>query len=318
MSPFLARLLPDRAPVEGGTIFDPRLFSRFDRMRLRARRASGARAGETRVRGATQVSGIEIESFKSYTPGDDIRHLDWNAVGRLDQLLTRRFVAEREIPIHVLLDVSASMGAPQSDGKFEFSRRLVAALAYVALNTNDPIRLAAISAADGGAGLVESPQLRHRGRLSRLEPFLAALAPAGGTALRAGVERYLERHHERGVVFLVSDFLCADEDSEGALQRLQARRMHVIAVHVVGREESTLEGVQGRLRLRDVESGSMREVSLAERDRRRYREAFLARAGHLRGFCHRRRAGYARVLAGDGVERALTGPLATTGVLLLR
>src|ERR1041385_5378980 len=86
--------------------FDPDFFSRLDRVRLRFGRARGARSGETPVRGVTQDSGIEVESFKTYAPGDDIRYVDWNAVGRLDSLLTRRFVAEREIPVHFLLDAS--------------------------------------------------------------------------------------------------------------------------------------------------------------------------------------------------------------------
>src|SRR2546430_16179625 len=95
--------------------FDPQLFSRLDRMRLRFGRAHGARAGETLVRGIPQESGIQIEGFKSYAPGDDIRYIDSNAVGRLDPLPTRRFTAAREIPVPVLLDPSAPRRAPAAD-----------------------------------------------------------------------------------------------------------------------------------------------------------------------------------------------------------
>src|SRR5256885_2115303 len=144
--------------------FDPQLFSRLDRMRLRFGRAHGARAGETMVHGIAQESGIEIESFKSYAAGDDIRYVDWNAVGRLDQLLTRRFVAEREIPVHLLLDASASMGTPVDDRKLPFAVRLAAALAYVALNTNDPVLVAAMRTGTAGPEVEESRWLRHRGR----------------------------------------------------------------------------------------------------------------------------------------------------------
>ena len=119
----LTRLFARRAGAADEDPFDAGLFSRLDRMRLRFDHAHGARAGETPVRGLTQESGIEVESFKSYAAGDDIRYVDWNAVGRLDQLLTRRFVAEREIPIHILLDASASMGVPAADRKFAFAMR---------------------------------------------------------------------------------------------------------------------------------------------------------------------------------------------------
>ena len=103
-----------RPPETSAEVFRPEFFSRLDRMRIRFGRAHGMRTGETPVRGRSQESGIEIESFKGYSPGDDIRYVDWNAVARLDQIFTRRFVAEREIPIHVLLDVSASMGTPEN------------------------------------------------------------------------------------------------------------------------------------------------------------------------------------------------------------
>lgn len=297
---------------------DPALFPKLDRMRLRIGRAHGTRSGETPVRGLTQESGVEIESFKTYAPGDDIRYMDWNAVGRLDQLLTRRFVAEREIPVHVLLDASASMGVPPEDGKLPFARRLVAALAYVALNGNDPVRIGVLRDAGDGSVLRESPQLRHRGRYGLLRPFLSGITPGGKTVLAEGVSAYVGRRHERGVAFLLSDFLVPPGVYESALARLQERRLKVHAIHVVGRMERDLGRLGGRLRLRDAETGAVRQVVLGDSERRRYAEAFAARLDAIRGFCHRRDVGHATVCAGDGVEHALTGVLAASGVLQLR
>jgi uncharacterized protein (DUF58 family) len=88
----------------------------FDGLALHVRRGMGERPGERRFPGRPQASGIELESYSDYTPGDDLRHLDWNAVGRLDTLLIKRFTAEREVVFHLLLDASASMDAPPSDG----------------------------------------------------------------------------------------------------------------------------------------------------------------------------------------------------------
>ena len=53
--------------------------------------------------------------------GDDLRHLDWNAYGRLDELLIKTFRAEREAPMHIFIDASASMAVPADDGKFAFA-----------------------------------------------------------------------------------------------------------------------------------------------------------------------------------------------------
>jgi len=284
-------------------------------MHLRVSGAHGARAGETPVRGLTQESGIEIESFKSYVAGDDIRYVDWNAAARLDQLLTRRFVAEREVPLHIMLDASASMGVPAGDRKFFFGQRLAAALAYIALNNNDPVRVALLEA---HAEPAESPLLRHRGRYLRLKPMLAAASPGGATALRDGVRRYLERHRERGAAFVISDFLVPPVDYEAALVQMQSRGLEVEAIHVVGRGERDIERFGGRLLLRDVESGKVREIALSASERRRYAEAFVARTEALRAFCHRAGIGHALVDAGETIEHCLTKILAAAGMLRIR
>ncbi|MGH7857084.1 MAG: DUF58 domain-containing protein [Candidatus Binatia bacterium] len=298
--------------------FDPEFFARLDRIRIRFGHAHGRRAGETPVRGLTQDSGIEIESFKSYAPGDDIRYVDWNAVGRLDQLLTRRFVAEREIPVHVLLDASGSMAAPAADRKFLFGVRLAAALAYIALNNNEPVRITTLRTDGSGPLLQESPLLRHHGRYPALKPFLAGLAASGGTALADGARAYVERHGEGGMAFLVSDFLVDDPVYEDALTRLRAKRLDVSAVHVIGRRERDPEGLRGRLRLRDAETGAFRDVTLGEADRRRYRDDFEERVARLRRFCHRSGIGHAVAFAEHGVERNLVAGFATQGMLRLR
>jgi len=314
----LTRLFARRAGAGEEDPFDPALFSRLDRMRLRFDHAHGARAGETPVRGLTQESGIEVESFKSYAPGDDIRYVDWNAVGRLDQLLTRRFVAEREIPIHVFLDASASMAVPAADRKFAFAMRLAAALAYVALNSNDPVRIAAMRLGSGGIQMAESPLLRHRGRYFRLKEFFGGLAPSGVTALTEGIAHYLERHRERGLVFVLSDFLVSPEVYESAFARLRAKRLQAHAVHIVGKIERGLDGISGRLRLRDSESGAFREVLLSADERRRYVAAFAQRVEAIRALCHRSGVGYARVASDAGIDRCMTQVLPAAGMMRLR
>jgi uncharacterized protein (DUF58 family) len=312
------RLFARRQPASDEDLFDPRVFSRLDRMRLRVGSAYGSRSGETRVRGHAQSSGIEVESFKSYTPGDDIRYIDWNAVGRLDQLLTRRFVAEREIPVHLLLDASRSMAFPAEDGKFRFAVRLAGALAYIALNNNDSVRVATLHAEGEGVSVEESPLLRHRGRYLRLKPFLGSARAAGETGLGGGVLRYLERHRERGKVFLISDFLVPSEAYRHALERLRERRLEAHAIHVVGRQERSLGGLRGRLLLRDAENGSVRAVALSEADRRRYAQEFERRVSEIRDFCHRSDVGYALVSAEAGIESCLTSVLPAAGMLHLR
>jgi uncharacterized protein (DUF58 family) len=298
--------------------FDPRLLSRLDRARLVVGGASGERPGETPVRGRSQESGVELESYKTYSPGDDIRHLDWMALGRTDQLLTRRFVAEREITVHILLDTSASMGAPRVDGKLGFAIRAAVALAYVALTNNDSVRLAALHGDGAEARIGETRLFRHRGRFGELRPFVGGLAPAGASPLAAAVRAYLERHRERGLAFVISDFLAEPGEVERALLALRSRKLEVRAIHVLGREERELSTLRGRLRLRDVESGGSREVVLGDADRRRYREAFDARIETLRRWCLRHGVGYVGADVSESVEELLVRRMATAGMVRYR
>ena len=315
-------LLRDRLRGAGGgvteDVFDPVLFSRLDRMRLRVDGVYGRRGGESPVRGLSQATGIEVESHQPYTPGDDVRYLDWSALGRLDQLVTRRFVAERELPVHVLLDTSASMGTPAEDRKLSFAVRLAAALAYIALNDNEPVRVAAFRQRGAELEYLESPLFRHRGRYPRLRPFLEGLSPSGGTALVEGASRYAERHRERGIAFVLSDFLVEPAAVEATIARLEAAKLRGHAVVVTGRGERELPGLHGRFRIRDAETGATREVRVTEADRRRYRESFAARVSALRELCHRHRVGLDVAFAEEGVERYLTRSLSGRGILRLR
>src|SRR6185436_8787965 len=105
-----------RRGARHAVLLPAKLVAKLDRLRLTVRKTLSTRPGQTLMPHGSQRSGIEIESYRTYTPGDDLRHLDWNAYGRLDQLLIKAFRAEREAPLHLFVDCSASMGFPESDG----------------------------------------------------------------------------------------------------------------------------------------------------------------------------------------------------------
>ena len=112
---------------------DAAFFDKISRLRL----AMGHRASMnlTGNRKSTQKgSSNEFSDFREYMPGDDIRHIDWNAYGRLDRLYVKEYMEEKEAVVSILIDTSASM---------EYGRRrksalacmLAAAFAYMGRNT---------------------------------------------------------------------------------------------------------------------------------------------------------------------------------------
>src|ERR1700732_834546 len=129
--------------------FDTEFLQHLDALVLGTKRARTVRAGRRSV-GRVLGSGLEPENFREYSAGDDLRFLDWNAFARLDDLTIRTFRAEREIEVTILVDASASMGLPPEDDKLGFALGLASSLAYVAMASNDAVRLGAFTAAPGG------------------------------------------------------------------------------------------------------------------------------------------------------------------------
>lgn len=107
-------------------LFDEAFLRKLEALRFAVRRAvSGRREGDrlTRKRGGS----AEFTSHRSYAQGDDIRAIDWNLYGRLGQLYVKEFSREEALEVRLAIDTTPSM-AP----KFDFARRLGAALALVA------------------------------------------------------------------------------------------------------------------------------------------------------------------------------------------
>lgn len=274
-------------------VLAPAFLGRLGRMRLAVRHIYGARPGDTPVRGHVQASGLELERHKVYDPGDELRHLDWNAYARLDQLLVRQFRAEREAPVHIFLDGSASMGVPAEDGKFPFAAGLALALACVAVRHHNPVRLVCLQQREGGVRVLRlgpgpitaedyaaSPVVRFPAFFQRLASFAASLSPSGDTLLERGVEDYVQAHAVPGLAILISDFLVAPEVIRRVLHELSGRKHEVAVLRPLGAGERDPSRLFQSARVRDAESGEEKLVRLSPENLGRYQSAL---GEHLRG-----------------------------------
>ena len=290
---------------------EPTFLRALDRLRFAAQRSVSHRPGNTPVARATQASGLELAAHKPYAPGDDLRYVDWNALARLDQRVVKTFRAEREAPLHLLIDASASMGSPSSDGKLAFAAGLAASLAYVALRLGNPVR-AAVLASDGSR---LSPILRHPQRLPELHAFLGTLLPAGPTRLAEGVDAYLRATRLPGTVVVLSDFLTEPVVAQRALDHLRGHGYDVVALRPLGAGERDASALPRRLRLRDVETGATRDVELDAAARRAYADTVSAHLQRLRTWCDGRGIAFAAPDTGAGLATCLLDDLPRAGVL---
>lgn len=294
------------------TVSAPHVLRKLDRLRLVARHSVTHRPGNTPVARATQASGLELAAHKAYAPGDDLRYLDWNAYSRLDQRLIKTFRAEREAPVHVLVDSSASMAVPAADGKLAFAIGLAAGLAYVALRQSNPVRVAALGP-DGASRL--SPLLRHAQRLPDLLRFLHTFAARGPTRLGEGIDAYVRSTQLAGTVVVLSDFLVDPSLYERALEQLRGRGCQVLALRVIGPRERDPSTLPRRVRLHDAETDRERLLDLTPAHRARYARAVDEHLARLKQWCAARAVGYATADTAVGLETCLLSDLPRAGLL---
>ncbi len=226
--------------------------------------------------------GMEFDEVREYTPGDEIRTIDWNVTARMGHPYVKRFVEERELTVMFLADLSASGSFGSVDRtKNEVAAELCALLAFSAVKNNDKVGLIAFT------DRVEMfiPPKKGVTHVLRLIRELLGFRPRQARTDIPGALDYLGRvTHKRCVVFLVSDF--QGEGFEKPM-RVLARRHDLIAVSVADPREKDLPDV-GLLELEDAETGELVTVdagsasvrsqysAMAKAREERLRSAFLA------------------------------------------
>ena len=294
--------------------FDPGFLERLDALILGTKRARTVRTGRRTV-GRVLGSGIEPENFREYSTGDDLRFLDWNTFARLDDLTIRTFRAERQIELTILIDASASMGVPEGDEKLGFAVVLGAALAYIGMAENDSVRMAAFNFAGGSPQLQTTRFQQRRESFFSFRPFLSRLKAAGETRLSAAITELLRRPTRPGIVIVISDFLASPVDYEDALAQLVAARHEVKAVHVMGDRECVGAYPPGAYRVRDCESGELREVTFGPRGSEICRQRVEEHALGLSSFCDRHQIMYSRAFGASNLDTIISREFPCLGVI---
>ncbi|MBN1942962.1 MAG: DUF58 domain-containing protein [Phycisphaerae bacterium] len=288
--------------------FDAAFLRRLESLRLIAKRlADRAPAGGQLSR--TLGDGLEFADHRAYTPGDDVRFLDWPYFARMEKLLVRLFHRHSESDVAILLDASASMAAG-GPGKFDHVRRVVAALAYVAVGGGRRVVVQPFAEVPGRA--IRSA--RDRARLLPFLDSLAALHPRGQTALGVCVRDFVRRTRNVGTVFLVSDLLDAEADLPAALASLDSTRRDVVVLHAFSPLDAAPTPI-GAVQLRHAETGRSEPMDITAVLCERYAAAWGEFRSALEHTCRARQATYIPAPTDAPFERLLLHTLRRAGVL---
>jgi uncharacterized protein (DUF58 family) len=276
------------------TVFDEAFLRQLEQLLLVMRNPvrGGLKGGRRSVK---RGQSVEFADFRDYTPGDDLRQLDWNVYARLERLFVKLFIEEEDITISLLVDASASMaaGAP---AKLLFAKRAAAALGYIGLASDDRVVVSALA----GRTAVRRRGIRGSGRVFRLLADLSSIeAGTGQTDLVAATRHAAAQLSGRGLVILISDLL--DPGADRVVRELAAARSELIVLHVLSPEELDPQ-LEGDLRLVDVETSDGVDVTVDLPTIDRYRERLAAWQESLADVARKRGAMY--------VPLATTVPLA--------
>ena len=200
----------------------------------------------------------EFAEYRAYTPGDDLRHIDWNVYARTERAYLKRYRGETNTLLTVLLDASNSMKySSHGVSKSDYARFTAAALFYLTTQTQR----------DAAGLIVFDEEVRNyirpsnrQGQFHRLLSGLEQAEPGAKTDFGKALERFLELFRKRGVVIVISDFYEAPERIIRALEPLRFRGNEVLLFHVLDPAEVRPQ-FRGPTTLIEMETQESLEVS---------------------------------------------------------
>lgn len=287
-------------------LFPPDFLTRVEYLSIVSKRVFRGRLLAQR-RTMQMGAGIEFSDHREYATGDDFRYLDWNVYARHGDLLLKRFQEEQDLHVYLMLDCSRSMAFGGS-AKFDLARRLVAALAYIALADLD--RIAVFAFAENI--VAEFPLTRGKARILPLMRFLENLPGSGqDTNLARSVQDMLARSRRNGLAVIVSD-LYDEHGFQNGLDLLRFRHFdaHVIQVHDPREADPAL---LGDVELVDVENDGVRKVTVSEKNMRTYKALFSDHQRAVREFCRRHSFGCVQQPSTAGFDDAILHMMRATG-----
>ena len=218
----------------------------------------------------------EFTEYRPYTPGDDLRHMDWRRLARTDRPFVRQYEEESEWGCLVVMDLSASMGfGSLSHSKADYGRTLAGTLGTFLNGQGDPVGL--LRFADELGDIV--PVRRLARQLSRWWPLLAAPPAGDGTGLGKAMEGALRLLKRPGLVAVVSDLLTPPGSWAEPLRLLRAARHEVVVFEVLDPQELEFR-YEGDTRFEHMESPLRLDLDASQ-----VREAYLQRLSAHREAC---------------------------------
>ncbi len=269
------------------TLFDDEFMKKLEYLNIVSNRMiPGHLHGEHRAKKKTDA-GIEFADYRQYVGGEDTKNVDWRTFMRLDKLILRMFEEDADLPVYIFFDASKSMdhGDPS---KYDFARKIAAALAYIALLNHDRVNI--VGYADGIAQ--EMAARKGKNQVWHAFRFLDSVTADGETSMQKAFRNFFSSRRRRGLVVVVTDFLDHTGWSK-AFDMLRYFRQDLFAVHVYSVDEQHPE-LPDEVLLEDSESGETERIKVTPGLLDAYAEMFEQHCEEVSTYCRKNGYGYVR------------------------
>lgn len=275
-----------------GRILDDTFLKKLQPLSMNLRGLASSK-GEGQRKSRARGSSVEFSDFREYSPGDDLRRVDWNAYGRFEKLFVKLYTEEREARVNIFIDCSKSMDYGKSR-KSHMALKLGAVFSYISLNNMD----SAVVNLLREEGMLESRSFSSKSSFFEVVNMLEGAEFKGRTNLSSIKRRKLGR----GISIVISDFFAGDV--EEVVKYLRYSNQEVFLIHVLSPEEIEPEQ-SGEVLLIDSESRNRVEVSISRAALKKYRERLEEFQGGLKELSKKFSSSYSRIISDRPIERVV-------------
>ena len=223
--------MPPDAP--SSSTLDPSALARFGRLELLARLVvEGVMTGlhKSPFKGFS----VEFAEHRQYSPGDEIRHIDWRTYGKTDRYFVKEYEEETNLKAYLVVDTSGSMSySGKTVSKFEYARQLAASLAYLMISQRDAVGLVTFDSS------IKSmmPARSAPGHFSLICKTLEDAKTGGEAPLSGILHAIADRVKRRGLIVVLSDGFDDLDNIASAIGHLRHRRHEVLFLQILAPEE---------------------------------------------------------------------------------
>ena len=207
------------------------VLSRIERMRINSIcRFTNHQRGE-HLSGRAGTS-MEFSDYRDYSPGDDLRFIDWNIYARLNRPYLKLFKVEEEMHLVIIIDTSDSM---MFEKKLELAKSIAAAYGVMGLYGNERVSIYTTGESESTVPL-HFPASAGRGSMRKLFHFIENIKGGGTNPIDKGVDDVLKYHRGKGVVLILSDFLTFG-NIKRAMNALFSASLETCAIQILAPSE---------------------------------------------------------------------------------